>query len=136
MIHPVPKEESQSMGVAARPCVKNGDPAVFDYLSKVFGRHNLYCCRPGDKCQFVCPKELFPFEVFESLEVPTTPNGLLRAIINPGIYRITHNKDSENSHFLILEKYINEKWETCVGFYGGWVNGMMVDLCGIRPVKI
>jgi len=122
--------------VSSKPCVKNGSSKVINYLLDKFGAQNLFFCRPGDKCMFVCPRENVPFEVHETIEFFENFGGFMKGIIDPGIYRISLHDQRETSHYLILEKYENQKWKEFAGLCGGWTNGLMIDWRGIRPVQI
>lgn len=130
MMHPVPTNKSP------KSCVENGNPGVIRYLLDTFGAQNLFFCRPGDKCMFVCPKEKVPFEAYESIEFFENYGVFMKGIISPGIYRISLHDQRKNSHYIILEKYEDKKWKEFAGFCGGWTGGLMIDWRCIRPIKL
>lgn len=121
---------------SSKPCVKNGNSKVINYLLDNFGAQNLFFCRPGDKCMFVCPRENLPFEVHESIEFFENFGGFMKGIIGTGIYRISLHDQRENSHYLILEKYEDKRWKEFAGLCGGWAGGLMLDWRGIRPIEV
>lgn len=135
MCYTMAAERKKAIHPCARPCVKNGNEEVFDYLSKVFDRQNMYFCRPGDNCMFVCPKDNLSFEVTEPLEFSIDCGGKIKGLIPIGTWRIAKHITRPDCHFLFLEKIENGQVTNHLSCQAGWKDGLMIDWRGIRPVK-
>ena len=118
-----------------RRCVRNGDPDVISYLEKIFGISNLYYCRLGDVCMFVCPKQNVQFNIVDPLEYFFDKEGLRRGLIEPGIYRIVDHIQKKDYHFILFQKYENKIWIDYIGCHASWTEGTMLDWHGIIPVQ-
>ena len=121
--------------LSKRQCVKNGDPDVIDYLEKTFGISNLYFCRPGNQCMFVCPKQNVQFNIVDPLEYFFDKEGLRRGLLKPGIYRIADHIEKKDYHFVLFQKYENNMWIDYIGCHAGWAGGMMLNWQSIIPVQ-